>query len=523
MNGSEQRLTSLGRGWLRRHGVGSAVVDGLELGESPLRARALGSLYLAGATIGLVSLLLPHSAKADEAGLYSNVGLAYVGGFALVLCANRLRVWMLHVTLVAGALLITRAILLSGEPVSFYSVWFIWVGLYAFYFFGRAAAAAHVALVSLLYGVTLANAPETSPVARWLTTVATLIVAGVFIDTLVRRARRDAGAAAASERRMARVASVAHELAGLSESDSARPAVCSAAARVTNAEGAALWEPAADGAGLLLTAYAGLEPTRRAIPFAGPPAGAPQAFTSGAPVVDRASAATRRLALEFSGLDGGPIACLWQPIVRENAPVAVLGLYWQDPGALDDPSVNNLTDLLAAEVAVTLERIALLTRLETTARTDELTGLPNRRAWQEALPRELARAGRSNEPFCVAMLDLDHFKDYNDHQGHQAGDRLLKQLAGAWSNELRTSDTLARYGGEEFALLLPTCSIERAIDVVARLREVTLDGQTCSAGIASWDGTETAVELIGRADRALYEAKRAGRDRTVCTSNAHLL
>ena len=112
---------------------------------------------------------------------------------------------------------------------------------------------------------------------------------------------------------------------------------------------------------------------------------------------------------------------------------------------------------------------------------------------------------------------VDHFKNYNDQQGHQAGDRLLKQLAGAWSNELRTSDTLARYGGEEFALLLPTCSIERAIDVVARLREATPDGQTCSAGIVYWDGTEAAADLIGRADHALYEAKRAGRDCTVCS------
>jgi diguanylate cyclase (GGDEF)-like protein len=503
--------------------MGSSAGEGLELVGSPLRARALGSLYLAGATIGLISLLLPHSAKADEVGLYSNVGLAYGGGIVLVLFATRLRVWMLHVSLVAGILLITRAILLSGEAVSFYSVWFIWVGLYAFYFFGRAAAAAHVTLVSVLYAVTLANSPGTSPVARWLTTVATLIVAGVFIDTLVRRARRDAGAAAAGERRMAQVASVAHELAGLSESGSARPAVCSAAARATAAAGVALWEPSPDGAGLLLTAHAGLEPTRRAIPFAGPPAGAPQAFTTGKPITDRAVTTTRRLALEFSGVDEGPIACLWQPIVRENAPAGVLGLYWQDPVALDDPSVNNLTDLLAAEVAVTLERIALLARLETIARTDELTGLPNRRAWQEALPREVARAARSNEPFCVAMLDLDHFKDYNDQQGHQAGDRLLKQLAGAWSIELRTSDTLARYGGEEFALLLPTCGIESAKEVVERLREVTPDGQTCSAGIASWDGTEAPAELIERADRALYEAKRAGRDCTVCTSHTHLI
>src|SRR5438270_12927532 len=113
-----------------------------------LPARALGSLYLAGATIGLVSLLLPHSAKADELGLYSNVALAYVGGLGLMAFAARLRGWELHAAIVAGSLLITRAVVLSGDPVSFYSLWFIWVGLYAFYFFTRAAAAAHVALIA---------------------------------------------------------------------------------------------------------------------------------------------------------------------------------------------------------------------------------------------------------------------------------------------------------------------------------------------------------------------------------------
>jgi diguanylate cyclase (GGDEF)-like protein len=314
---------------------------------------------------------------------------------------------------------------------------------------------------------------------------------------------------------MARVAGVAHELAALSDSVSARSALCSAAARVTNAQGAALWEPSADGAGLLLTANAGLVPTHRAIPFAGPPAGAPQAFTRSETVSDAGSTTTRQLAPEFSGLHDGPVLCLWQPILREKVPVAVLGLYWEDPSALDDPSLSSLTDLLAAEVG-------LLARLETTARTDELTGLPNRRAWHEELPREVTRASRSIESLCVAMLDLDFFKDYNDEHGHQAGDRLLKQLAGAWSTELRATDMLARYGGEEFALVLPTCTIERAIAVVARLRAATPGGQTCSAGIASWDGTETAADLIGRADRALYDAKRNGRDRTTLAADAQL-
>ena len=93
--------------------------------------------------------------------------------------------------------------------------------------------------------------------------------------------------------------------------------------------------------------------------------------------------------------------------------------------------------------------------LEESARTDDLTGLLNRRAWEEELPREMARARRSSDPLCVAMLDLDFFKAYNDERGHQAGDRLLKQSAAAWVTELRASDMLARYGGEEFTVVLP--------------------------------------------------------------------
>jgi diguanylate cyclase (GGDEF)-like protein len=147
------------------------------------------------------------------------------------------------------------------------------------------------------------------------------------------------------------------------------------------------------------------------------------------------------------------------------------------------------------------------------ARTDDLTGLPNRRAWEEQLPRELGRAAREEAPVCVAMLDLDHFKDYNDDSGHQAGDRLLKQSASAWTTQLRTTDMLARYGGEEFALVLPGCTLSDGQLLVERLRAAMPDGQTVSAGIAQWDGKETPELLVGRADRALYAAKKGGRDR----------
>ena len=138
--------------------------------------------------------------------------------------------------------------------------------------------------------------------------------------------------------------------------------------------------------------------------------------------------------------------------------------------------------MLAAETAMALERSDLLARLEEVARTDDLTGLLNRRGWEEELPRELARSRRNGDPLCVAMLDLDFFKNYNDQGGHQAGDRLLKQSASAWDRELRESDTLARYGGEEFSVALPGCRLENAKDIVERLRAAMPGDQTVSAG-----------------------------------------
>ncbi len=499
----------------RVHGSGVTPARRRADADLLLRARSLGLLYVAGATIGLISLLLPHPAKADTPGLYSNVGLAYLGGLLLLGFTRHVRTWMLHLSLTAGVVLITRAVLLSGESVSFYSVWFIWVALYAFYFFDRAVAAAYVALAAALYALTFLHNPPSTPVARWLTTVATLVVAGGFIDTLVRRARREAASAAANAQKMAQLADIAVQLASISDPVAARKAVCDAAAELTGATRVVLWEPHEDGTELRMSAGTELGTAASTIPLSRATSGAVTAFTMSRVVSARTVATTGELAPEFSANCSGPVACLWQPVVHNRQVMAVLGLLWQDPPALDDPSLLTVCELISAEIEVTLERVALLARLESIARTDELTGLPNRRAWQEALPRELTRGARSDEQLCVAMLDLDHFKRYNDARGHQAGDRLLKEVAVAWSDELRATDILARYGGEEFAVALPLCPLDLARTVVERLREVVPCDESCSAGIAVWDGVESASELVGRADRALYEAKRAGRDRTI--------
>jgi diguanylate cyclase (GGDEF)-like protein len=180
-----------------------------------------------------------------------------------------------------------------------------------------------------------------------------------------------------------------------------------------------------------------------------------------------------------------------------------------------DSLIGRVRQIARDNADLAAERTQLAATLAEVARTDELTGLGNRRAWDEAIARELSRAGRDETPLCVAIVDLDYFKQYNDLNGHVAGDRLLKELASAWNDELRSTDVLARYGGEEFALALPGCSLEDATTLVERLRGATPAGETCSAGIVLWDGAETAESLIDRADMALYDAKETGRDKIV--------
>lgn len=153
-------------------------------------------------------------------------------------------------------------------------------------------------------------------------------------------------------------------------------------------------------------------------------------------------------------------------------------------------------------------RDELIERVKHLARSDELTGLANRRRWQEELDRELARARRSGKPMCVAMVDLDGFKTYNDAHGHVPGDRFLTDAAKAWTGATRATDMLARYGGDEFSLILPDCPVDEATAVATRLRAATPDPLTCSVGIACTDGGEPAEALIRRADLALYQAKR---------------
>jgi diguanylate cyclase (GGDEF)-like protein len=161
--------------------------------------------------------------------------------------------------------------------------------------------------------------------------------------------------------------------------------------------------------------------------------------------------------------------------------------------------------------------------LERLSTIDTLTGLSNRRHLMDLLAHEIERAKRAGQPFSILMLDVDHFKKYNDTHGHQAGDEVLARVSTVLRNSIRPYDCAARYGGEEFLVMLSATSLDRAKESAERIRKQVRAEQfeggsvTISIGVAEYPSQgDTAKSVIGEADAALYEAKRAGRDRIIC-------
>jgi diguanylate cyclase (GGDEF)-like protein len=163
-------------------------------------------------------------------------------------------------------------------------------------------------------------------------------------------------------------------------------------------------------------------------------------------------------------------------------------------------------------------------KLQTQAVTDGLTGVFNHRYFQQQLKLEFERVARSGQPLSLLMIDVDHFKRFNDRHGHLAGDEVLRQLARILGEGRRANDVVARYGGEEFAVLLAGTDRAKAAEVAEQIRErialLPVDGAderlTVSIGVASAPlDAQSAIELVSVADAALYTAKRAGRDRVV--------
>lgn len=220
-------------------------------------------------------------------------------------------------------------------------------------------------------------------------------------------------------------------------------------------------------------------------------------------------------------VEGGTLACV--PLVALGEVVGAIHLHWDEPRELSLPLRLAITRV-SEHAALSIANRRLLLALRGQANTDGRTGLTNSRAFDELLERRLAERGDS-ENVAVLMLDLDHFKDFNDRYGHPAGDEALRMFAHILSSSVRENDVAARYGGEEFALYLPGLDASGAREVAERIRERTeatiiplgpgSTGRiTVSIGIAAApnDGVERMV-LLKAADEALYRAKQAGRNR----------
>jgi diguanylate cyclase (GGDEF)-like protein len=282
-----------------------------------------------------------------------------------------------------------------------------------------------------------------------------------------------------------------------------RAAVALAALSVARADGAQVWELDESG-DLCATEVAGDTPRERRLGL--PAALRAELSEDWVRGGDGVLGAVESGVLAATGAQRAHL----EPMVLGGRLVGFLAVDWRGYAPAPGDDVRSVLALLAAHAALVAER----GELQRSARTDALTGLPNRRAFEDALRREMNRAQRLKAPLTVALLDLDGFKQLNDAAGHQAGDAALRASADGWAHALRSIDVLARYGGDEFAVLLPTCGLAEAQDVLDRMRAATPLGLGASIGLTQWHDGETAEVLIARADTALYASKREGRNRT---------
>lgn len=214
-------------------------------------------------------------------------------------------------------------------------------------------------------------------------------------------------------------------------------------------------------------------------------------------------------------------------MLPEKNPVGVLSLYRNKDQSFSADEIS-LFQKISEEIAKVIDKTLLFKQTKELSITDELTGLYNRRYFNERFDREVQRAKRYSRPLTILMIDIDHFKNFNDVNGHLMGDEILRRVANCLESNIRKADIIARYGGEEFVIILPEIDKSHALQVAEKLRK-TIETRhfpkeenqpnknlTISIGLASYpDDSEVARELVDFADRALYRAKAEGRNRVV--------
>ncbi|HLY23741.1 MAG TPA: sensor domain-containing diguanylate cyclase [bacterium] len=223
--------------------------------------------------------------------------------------------------------------------------------------------------------------------------------------------------------------------------------------------------------------------------------------------------------------DTGARSAIYAPLVTRGRVTGILSAVRRQTAAFDEADLDVLV-AVAGYVAAALEAARLHEQLREQAATDGLTGLANRRTLRRALERELARSRRSGHPVSVVFVEIDAFKKINDQFGHLHGDEVLRAVAAVLRGSCREMDLAARFGGDEFVLLLPEAGKRNAALVAERVRQAMTDIEnqltrvTASFGVATCSNSGVAADaladaLLEAADRAMYQAKRAGGNRVV--------
>ncbi|HEY5943754.1 MAG TPA: diguanylate cyclase [Solirubrobacterales bacterium] len=442
---------------------------GRRKGLGDWEARAAATLPIAGAALVGLSLALPHPSGGNESALLTiAAGMALVGALCWIFVSRIPRAGV-H-ALIAGSVGVTGLLMFeSGAAVGQYGTIFVWATLISAYFFPLRIAAVHFAWLQAVNAATLLAVENTagySPLTRWLFTFISLGVVMLLISEIVR-------AQARSDQRARRFFELSQDMLCTMDEEG----------RCREVNGA--W-----------TQHLGYSPED----------------LRGTRLLDLTHPDDHEQALAeaISLFKTGSSAALESRVRAKDG-----SWHWLRTSstlAKDERLVYARSTDVTQLKLIEGEREKLLGEVQNLARHDALTGLPNRRVLQELLPREMARARRKELPLCLAIVDIDHFKSYNDSHGHLAGDEVLRACARAWDGTLRGEDTLVRFGGEEFLVLLPETEPEQAAEIVERLRRATPMAQTCSAGLALWDQVESIDDLLRRADEALYLAKASGRD-----------
>lgn len=435
-------------------------------------ARAVGSLLLGGAMLVALSLALPHPGGGDAAALIAIAAAMAVVGTLCLVFFRRVSFAVSQLILVATAAATGLLIFESGVAAGQYGSIFVWSTLISAYYFSRRVAAAHLLWILGVYAISLAVVESTagySPLTRWLFAAMSLSVVMFFTSVIVaHRARAD--------ERARRFFDLSTDMLSTIDLEGRCIEVNSAWTEHLGYDASEL-----QGVNLLDITHP-----------------------------DDHAGATAKVEALFDGAA--------EAVIETRVRAKDGSWHWLRTSSKFSPDEGlayarstDVTELKQVEA----EREDLLAQVEVLARHDALTGLPNRRSLEELLPREMARARREQSSLCMALVDIDHFKAYNDTHGHLAGDAVLRECAIAWDAQLRGADSIVRFGGEEFLVILPDCGIGEAVETIERLRAATAADQTCSAGLVRWDFSESGESLLSRTDAALYEAKAAGRDRVV--------